>query len=59
LSTYLLGGGSVSQSNLAARASRWSAQDWKSVTGVWLGVFVAVVLILGQLAGAHKLSDNR
>jgi heme transporter len=57
LSTYLLGGSSVSQSNLAARAGRWSAQHWKTATGVWLA-FVAVVVILGQLVGPDKLSDS-
>jgi RND superfamily putative drug exporter len=43
--------------NLAARAGRWSAEHWKTATGVWIA-FVAVAVILGQLAGTHKLSDS-
>ncbi|MFL5864192.1 MAG: MMPL family transporter [Solirubrobacteraceae bacterium] len=47
----------MNSSNLAARAGRWSAEHWKTATGVWLA-FVAVAVILGQLAGTHKLSDS-
>src|SRR5436305_14524929 len=43
--------------NLAARAGRWSAEHWKTATGLWLA-FVAVAVILGQVAGTHKLSDS-
>src|SRR5947199_2853352 len=46
----------MNRSNLAARAGRWSAEHWKTATGLWLA-FVAVAVILGQLAGTHKLSD--
>src|SRR5512142_20548 len=42
--------------NLAARAGRWSAQHWKTATGAWLA-FVAVAVVVGQLAGTKKLSD--
>jgi uncharacterized membrane protein YdfJ with MMPL/SSD domain len=44
-------------SNLAARAGRWSAKHWKRATAIWLG-FVVVAVVLGQLAGTHKLSDS-
>jgi putative drug exporter of the RND superfamily len=44
-------------SNLAARAGRWSARHWKRATALWLG-FVVLAVVLGQLAGTHKLSDS-
>jgi uncharacterized membrane protein YdfJ with MMPL/SSD domain len=47
----------MNSQNLAARAGRWSAQHWKTATGAWL-VFVAVAVVLGQIAGTHKLSDS-
>ena len=42
--------------NLAARAGRWSAAHWKTATALWL-VFVLVAVVLGRMAGTHKLSD--
>jgi uncharacterized membrane protein YdfJ with MMPL/SSD domain len=47
----------VNGSNFAARAGRWSAEHWKTATGLWLA-FVVVAVMLGQLAGTHKLSDS-
>ena len=47
----------MNSQNLAARAGRWSARNWKRATGAWLA-FVAVAVILGQLAGTHQLSDS-
>src|SRR5947209_5287553 len=46
----------MDQLNLAARAGRWSARHWKRATGIWLG-FVVVAVVVGQVAGTHKLSD--
>jgi uncharacterized membrane protein YdfJ with MMPL/SSD domain len=43
--------------NIAARAARWSAANWKKATGGWL-VFVLVSAILGQLVGVVKLTES-
>jgi uncharacterized membrane protein YdfJ with MMPL/SSD domain len=45
----------VDVSNLAARASRWSARHWKSATAIWL-VLVVVAVAAGRLAGTQKLT---
>jgi uncharacterized membrane protein YdfJ with MMPL/SSD domain len=42
--------------NLAARAGRWSARHWKTATFGWLAL-VAVVTVLGSLAGTQEISD--
>jgi hypothetical protein len=42
--------------NFAARAGRWSAAHWKTATALWL-LFVVVAVVLGRVAGTHKLSD--
>jgi uncharacterized membrane protein YdfJ with MMPL/SSD domain len=44
------------QSNIAARAGRWSAAHWKTATVGWLVLVVAAVA-LGSLAGTKKLTD--
>ncbi|MGZ6693769.1 MAG: MMPL family transporter, partial [Solirubrobacteraceae bacterium] len=44
------------QSNLAARAARWSAQRWKTATGAWVAVVVAPA-VFGAIAGTVKLSQ--
>jgi putative drug exporter of the RND superfamily len=44
------------QTNLAARAGRWSAAHWKTATFVWLA-FVAAAITLGTLAGTKQLTD--
>ncbi|HTZ86378.1 MAG TPA: MMPL family transporter [Solirubrobacteraceae bacterium] len=43
--------------NLAARAGRWSAAHWKTATFGWLA-FIAIAVVLGQLAGTAKLTDT-
>ena len=43
--------------NIAERAARWSASHWKTATFGWLA-FVAVAVIIGQVAGTVKLTDT-
>ena len=43
--------------NLAERAGRWSAAHWKTATFAWLA-FVAIAVVLGQVAGTVKLRDS-
>ena len=40
-------------SNLAARASRWSAEHWKTAAAIWL-LFVAAAIAAGRIAGTQK-----
>jgi uncharacterized membrane protein YdfJ with MMPL/SSD domain len=44
------------ETNLAARAGRWSAAHWKTATVGWLVLVVAAVA-LGTAAGTKKLTD--
>src|SRR6266516_7561551 len=43
--------------NLAARAGRWSAKNWKTAVAVWVA-FVAVAIGLGMTVGTHTLSSS-
>ena len=43
--------------NIAARAARWSAANWKKATFGWLG-FVLVAAALGQVTGVVKLTES-
>src|SRR5262245_26910675 len=42
--------------NLAARAGRWSAAHWKTATFGWLA-FVVAAIALGSIAGTKQLTD--
>jgi uncharacterized membrane protein YdfJ with MMPL/SSD domain len=42
--------------NIAARAGRWSAAHWKTVTAAWL-VFAVVAVVAGSAVGTSKLKD--
>ena len=42
--------------NIAARAGRWSAAHWKTVTAAWL-VFAVVAVVAGGAVGTSKLKD--
>src|SRR5919202_2621787 len=43
--------------NLAARAGRWSANNWKKALFGWL-LFAAVALVLGMAAGHNQIADS-
>ena len=43
--------------NLAARAAHWSAEHWKTATGLWI-LFVVVAVLAGFAAGTVSLSDS-
>src|SRR5947208_11467934 len=43
--------------NLAARAGRWSAKNWKTAIALWVA-FVAVAIGLGTTVGTHTLSSS-
>jgi uncharacterized membrane protein YdfJ with MMPL/SSD domain len=43
--------------NLAARAGRWSAKNWKTAIALWVA-FVAVAIGLGTTVGTHTLSAS-
>src|SRR3954466_8453018 len=43
--------------NLAARAGRWSAKNWKTAIALWVA-FVAVSVALGTAVGTHTLSAS-
>jgi uncharacterized membrane protein YdfJ with MMPL/SSD domain len=43
--------------NLAARAGRWSAKNWKTAIALWVA-FVAVAIGLGTALGTHTLSAS-
>src|ERR671922_58709 len=45
----------MSSTNLAARAGRWSAEHWKTATALWI-VVVVVAIVVGRAVGTHKLS---
>jgi RND superfamily putative drug exporter len=45
------------QSNLAARAGRWSAEHWKTATLGWVA-FVVSAVALGQAVGIVNLTDS-
>ncbi len=42
--------------NIAARAGRWSAAHWKTVTFAWLA-FAVLAVIAGTLVGTNKIKD--
>jgi uncharacterized membrane protein YdfJ with MMPL/SSD domain len=46
----------VPNNNVAARAGRWSAAHWKTVTAAWV-VFAVVAMVVGSAAGTSKLKD--
>jgi putative drug exporter of the RND superfamily len=43
--------------NLAARAGRWSAKNWKTAIALWVA-FVAVAIGVGTALGTHTLSAS-
>src|SRR5690242_7407302 len=47
----------MSSMNLAARAGRWSAKNWKTAIALWVA-FVAVAMGLGMTVGTHTLSAS-
>jgi RND superfamily putative drug exporter len=47
----------MSSLNLAARAGRWSANNWKKAFFVWL-VFAVVALVIGMAAGHKQIADS-
>src|ERR671924_639214 len=49
--------GSMSSLNLAARAGRWSANNWKKAFFGWLIIAVAA-LVLGTAAGHQQIADS-
>src|SRR3954468_4444232 len=42
--------------NIAARAGRWSAEHWKTVTIAWLA-FCVIALFAGGVVGTNKIKD--
>src|SRR4051812_12761538 len=42
--------------NIAARAGRWSAEHWKTVTIAWLA-FCVIALFAGGAVGTNKIKD--
>src|ERR671924_589625 len=49
--------GSMSSLNLAARAGRWSANNWKKAFFGWLIIAVAA-LAVGTAAGHKQIADS-
>src|ERR671936_1999020 len=47
----------MSSLNLAARAGRWSANNWKKAFFVWL-VFAVVALVIGMATGHKQIADS-
>src|ERR671936_1337764 len=47
----------MSSLNLAARAGRWRADNWKKAFFVWL-VFAVVALVIGMAAGHKQIADS-
>src|ERR671935_1013944 len=47
----------MSSLNLAARAGRWSANNWKKAFFVWL-LFAVVALDIGMAAGHKQIADS-
>jgi uncharacterized membrane protein YdfJ with MMPL/SSD domain len=47
----------VSSLNLAARAGRWSADNWKKAFFGWL-VFAVVALVIGMATGHKQIADS-
>jgi uncharacterized membrane protein YdfJ with MMPL/SSD domain len=43
--------------NLAARAGRWSAKNWKTAIALWVA-FVAVAIGIGTAVGTHTLTAS-
>jgi uncharacterized membrane protein YdfJ with MMPL/SSD domain len=48
--------GGMQRENIAARAGRWSAAHWKTVTIGWL-VFAVLAVVIGGAVGTKKLKD--
>src|ERR671936_912063 len=48
----------MSSLNLAARAGRWSADNWKKAFFVWL-VFAVAALVVGMAAGHKQIPDSQ
>ena len=46
----------MQQGNIAARAGRWSAAHWKTVTIAWLA-FAALAVVAGTAVGTKKIKD--
>jgi uncharacterized membrane protein YdfJ with MMPL/SSD domain len=46
----------MERTNLAARAGRWSADHWKTVTIAWL-VFAIAAVLVGGAVGTNKIKD--
>src|SRR3954447_11072215 len=51
------GSGLMGSRNLAARAGRWSAKNWKTAVALWVA-FVAVSVVLGTTVGTHTLTAS-
>src|SRR3954468_585774 len=47
----------MSSPNLAARAGRWSAKNWKTAIALWVA-FVVVSVALGTTVGTHTLTAS-
>src|ERR671925_2206419 len=47
----------MSSLNLAARAGRWSANNWKKAFFGWL-VFAVLALVIGVAAGHKQIADS-
>src|SRR4051794_33995530 len=46
----------MQQGNIAARAGRWSAEHWKTVTIGWLA-FAVLAVVVGAMVGTNKIKD--
>jgi hypothetical protein len=47
----------MSSVNLAARAGRWSADNWKKAFFGWL-VFAVAALLIGMAVGHKQIADS-
>src|SRR5919204_3320617 len=47
----------MTSNNLAARAGRWSADNWKKAFFGWL-LFAVVALVIGMAAGHKQIADS-
>jgi RND superfamily putative drug exporter len=46
----------MEHNNVAARAGRWSARHWKTVTVAWLA-FAVLAVVVGGALGTNKIKD--
>ena len=46
------------RTNVAARAGRWSADNWKKAFFGWV-IFAAAALVVGMMAGHHQMPDSK